>query len=95
MSCVQNLGYEVILEYTSFKESREYIEKHYTEVYYVDPGFLLFEKRMIGVPPIAVAIEGGDTVILPYTKPCFGTYLLRVQDEEGAAYVRANARRKP
>ncbi|RQD82726.1 MAG: DUF1894 domain-containing protein [Methanocalculus sp. MSAO_Arc2] len=95
MTCVQNLGYEVILEYTSFKECRTYIEKHFTDIYYVDPGFLLFDKRMIGVPPIALAIEGEDTVILPYTKPCFGTYLLRVVSAEGADTVRANARKKP
>jgi hypothetical protein len=94
MGCVENLGYDVLLSMASFKECREYIEKNYTEIYYVDPGFKLFEKRMIGIPPIAIALEG-SVVILPYTKPCHGTFLLRVDSEEGAAMIRSKARKKP
>jgi hypothetical protein len=94
MGCVDDLGYDVLLSMASFKECREYVEKQYKEIYFVDPGFKLFEKRIIGVPPIAIALDG-ETVILPYTKPCHGTYLLRVTSAEEAAVVRSKARRRP
>ncbi|MDO8840730.1 DUF1894 domain-containing protein, partial [Methanocalculus sp.] len=93
MGCVEDLGYDVLLSMASFKECREYVEKQYKEIYYVDPGFKLFEKRIIGVPPIAIALDG-ETVILPYTKPCHGTYLLRVVSADEAAVVRSKARRR-
>jgi len=94
MGCVEDLGYEVLLSMASFKECREYVEKHFKEVYYVDPGFKIFEKRIIGVPPIALGIDG-DTVILPYTKPCHGTYLLRVVSSDDVVMVRKSGRDKP
>ncbi len=49
MGCVEDLGYEVLGSGVSFKESRAYIEGRCREVFYVDPGFRLFEKCMIGV----------------------------------------------
>ena len=94
MGCVEDLGYDVLQSMVSFKEARAYIEVQYTDLYYVDPGVKIFEKCLIGLPPIAIALDG-DSVILPYTKPCHGTYILRVEDSEGAALIRAKARRKP
>ncbi len=39
MGCIENLKYEMILPLgASFKECREYVEKNFKEVWYVDPG---------------------------------------------------------
>ena len=85
MGCVEALNYEILLRDASFKECREYIRSHFSESIDVEPGFKIFDVHTIGVPPIAVGLEG-DYVIFPYTKPCHGTFLLRVQDaEEGCA----------
>jgi len=94
MGCVEDLGYEVIQSGASFAESREYIEKHCPEVYYVNPGFRIFEKCIIGIPPIAIGLDG-PAVTLPYTKPCYGTFILRVQYAEEADMIRKNGRKKP
>ncbi|KUG15649.1 hypothetical protein ASZ90_014694 [hydrocarbon metagenome] len=94
MGCVEDLGYEVIASGVSFKESRAYIEEHCPEVYYVNPGFRIFEKAIIGVPPIAIGIEN-SFVILPYTKPCYGTFILRVDSASEADMIRTSARKKP
>ena len=72
----------------SFKECREYIKSHFSESIDVEPGFKIFDIHTIGVPPIAVGFDG-DYVIFPYTKPCHGTFLLRVQDAVEAARLRA------
>lgn len=94
MGCVEDLGYEVLKSGVTFKESREFIEEHCSEVYYVNPGFKIFEKCLIGVPPIAIGLEG-PVVILPYTKPCYGTYILRVESAEEAGALRVKGRKTP
>jgi hypothetical protein len=94
MGCVEDLGYEVLASKVSFKECRTFIEKNCKEIFYVDPGFKIFEKCLIGVPPIAIGLDG-PVVILPYTKPCYGTFILRVPSEEDADNVRKNGRKKP
>jgi len=74
----------VVLSRASFAECREYVEKHCARYCYVNPGFRLFDKCMIGVPPIAIGVDG-DVVVFPYTKPCYGTFLLRIEDAAEAA----------
>jgi hypothetical protein len=88
MGCIESLPYEVILRGSSFKEIREYILKNYPEHRAVDPGFRIFDSYIIGIPPILIALEG-DNVIFPFTKPCHGTFLLRVEDPAEAARLRA------
>ncbi len=93
MGCVEEMGYEVLQSGVSFAESRVFIEKNYKEVFYVDPGFRIFKKCLIGIPPIAIGLEG-PIIILPYTKPCYGTFILRVESKEDADMIRAKGRKK-
>ena len=88
MGCVESMNYEIVIRGTTFKESREYIRKHFHENLDVQPGFKVFDIHLIGIPPIAIGLDG-DFVIFPYTKPCHGTFLLRVEDKEEAARLRA------
>ena len=51
MGCIENLKYEMILPLgASLKECREYVEKNFREVWYVDPGYKLFDEYIIGLP---------------------------------------------
>ena len=79
MGCLEKLPYEVILRQVSFKECREYIRRHFSEKYDVQPGYRIFDIYLIGVPPIAIGVDGND-IIFPYTKPCYGTFLVRVNN---------------
>lgn len=92
MGCVENLNYEILVRDASFKESRDYIKKNFHESIDVDPGFKVFDVYVIGVPPIAIGLDG-NFVIFPYTKPCHGTFLLRVEDADEAARLRACAKK--
>ena len=74
------MKYEVLLKNTSFKECREYIDTNFKEIYQVNPGYKMFDVYLIGVPPISIGVDGDD-VIFPYTKPCYGTFLLRIRGE--------------
>jgi len=78
MGCLESLPYEVLLSKISFKEAREFLAR-YPEKFDVEPGYKIFDVRIIGVPPIRVAVDG-DAVLFPFTKPCHGTFLLRVPD---------------
>jgi len=88
MGCVESMNYEILLRDATFKESRDFIKEHYPEYIDVEPGFKVFDVHVIGLPPIAIGLES-DFVIFPYTKPCHGTFLLRVEDTEEAARLRA------
>jgi hypothetical protein len=82
MSCIEQMKYDILLERISFKESREYIEKNSEEVYYVPPGYKIFKDYyIIGIPPIAVGAKG-NALIFPYTKPCHGSFVLSVENED-------------
>jgi len=87
MGCIESLPYEVILRGGSFKECRDYVRKHFRETLDVPPGFKIFDTHIIGVPPISVGLDG-DFVIFPFTKPCHGTFLLRVEDKAEADRLR-------
>jgi len=87
MGCIEQLKYEVLLKNTSFKECREYVKKNFKEVYQVKPGYRMFDVYLIGVPPISIGVDGDD-VIFPYTKPCYGTFLLRIRAEEEIELLR-------
>lgn len=91
MGCLESLPYEVLLAKISFKEAREFLAR-YPEKYDVEPGYKMFEVRIIGVPPIRVAVDG-NAVLFPFTKPCHGTFLIRVP--EGKEEIeRLRARKK-
>ncbi len=88
MGCLEALKPEIILSQTTFKEAREYIRKNIREHYEVEPGYKIFDVHIIGVPPLYVGVEGDD-LIFPYTKPCHGTFVVRVASCEEIERLRA------
>ncbi len=88
MGCVESMNYEIVLKGASFRESREYIRAHFKEYFDVQPGFKVLDLHLIGLPPVTLGLDG-DFIIFPYTKPCHGTFLLRVEDAKEAARLRA------
>ncbi|MCX6694621.1 MAG: DUF1894 domain-containing protein [Methanomicrobiales archaeon] len=83
MGCIESVKHEILLKNASFQECRDFVRAHFKEHYIVAPGYRIFEKPVIGIPPILIAVEGDD-VIFPYTKPCYGTFLLRATDRDEA-----------
>lgn len=87
MACLESLTYEIIMKNFSFQESAQYIRKHYKTHCEVEPGVKILGIPLIGKPPILIGVDG-DAVIFPYTKPCRGTFLLKVTDADEAARLR-------
>jgi hypothetical protein len=92
VGCIEELKYETLLSRASSRECRDYVKEHYPERYEVEPGFKIFESYIIGIPPIFIGIEG-DSVIFPYTKPCHGTFLLRIDSPEEVVRLRKGKKR--
>jgi hypothetical protein len=88
MGCIESLRYEVILKNASFRECRDYIREHFSEYREFPIGEKIFDSYLIGQPPILIGIEG-DALILPYTKPCHGTFLLKIPCQEEVDRIRA------
>ena len=93
MGCIESLKYEIILRDASFRECRDYIRGNYKDYVDVDPGFKIFDKHIIGVPPISIGFDG-DVIIFPFTKPCYGTFLMKIEDPDEAARIRQYAAKK-
>ncbi len=82
MSCIEQMKYEILLDRTTYKDAREYIENNSDEIFYVSPGYKIFrDYHIIGVPPIALGAKG-SALIFTYTKPCYGTFVLTVDNED-------------
>jgi hypothetical protein len=91
MGCIESLKYEIILKGASFAECRQYVRTNCREYVDVPPGYRIFEKPVIGVPPISIGLDG-DVVTFPYTKPCYGTFLMRIECSDEAARLRSGKR---
>jgi len=86
--CLEALKPEILFSQASFKEARDYIKTNIREYYEVEPGYKIFDVHIIGVPPLYVGVEGED-LIFPYTKPCHGTFVVKVAGGEETARLRA------
>ena len=92
MGCLENMNYEVLAKNCSFKEARELIKAECSERYEVPAGFKLLDKPLIGIPPILVGIKE-EKLVYGYTKPCYGTFVVRVEDSDGVLSVRKNGKK--
>ena len=88
MGCLEKLKYEIIERHVSFKEAAAYVKTHCREYYEVPPGFRLYDIHIIGVPPVLIGIGEDATIIFPYTKPCHGTFLLKMEGGSEIARIR-------
>ncbi|MBP2144044.1 hypothetical protein J2127_001213 [Methanococcus voltae] len=76
-SCIDQYHYEILLK-GSFKECNEYIRENSKSIVEINPGDEILDGVMIiGVPPIYMGFND-DNVLFPYTKPCYGTHVLRI-----------------
>ncbi|MBP7411756.1 DUF1894 domain-containing protein [Methanoculleus sp. 10] len=87
MGCLEALKPEILLSQSSFREAREYIRKNVREYHEVEPGYRIFDVHIIGVPPLYIGVEG-EHLIFPYTKPCHGTFVVKVPGGEEIARLR-------
>jgi hypothetical protein len=81
MACLNDYDFDILLSHKNFKESEEFIRSNFWETYYVDPGYTVLGLRIVGYEYIPIAVEDNtNNLILPYTKPCMGTFVVRIKN---------------
>ncbi len=78
MACIEELNYEILLGNSTYQECTGYIKANFNEIYYVMPGYRIFDLHLIGIPPIPVGVDA-ENIVLPYLKPCRGSFVLKIQ----------------
>ncbi len=77
MACIDKLNYEILYK-GSFKDCANYIRKNFKNIVDKNAGEEIIEGIfLIGISPIPVAYED-NYIIFPYTKPCYGTYVIKI-----------------
>lgn len=79
----QSDDYEIHMARSGFRECAAFIEKKAKRVVHIRPGEKILGARIIGIPPVPVGIdEERSTVMIPYTKPCYGTAVIEIPVDE-------------
>ncbi|MGC9517999.1 MAG: DUF1894 domain-containing protein [Methanomicrobiales archaeon] len=74
--------YKVHMSRSGFKDCAKYIEENGKEIIHVKAGAKIVGARIIGIPPIPIGIDSEKShIMLPYTKPCYGTAVVEVPVE--------------
>ena len=82
--CIRHMCSDTILKDVTGRKVNNYIRKHCSEYYLMPPGF---EFRGIAIqqksPMLIGLIPESLTILLPVTKPCYGTMLYEIKAEDG------------
>jgi len=89
--CIRYLDVETVLKEVTGRKVNNYIRKHCDEYYLIPPGF---EFRGIAIqlksPMLIGLVPESGTILMPFTKPCYGTMLYQIiADEEDFSYLRS------
>jgi hypothetical protein len=85
--------YKILASRSGFKDCAKLIEKEAVKVIHVNPGEKILGARIIGLPPVPIGInEETKMVMIPYTKPCYGTAVVEIPiDDEELSRIKAVA----
>lgn len=81
----QSDNYEILVSQAGFKDCARLIRFKAPEIIYVKAGEEILGSRVIGITPIPIGVDSSkETVLVPYTKPCYGTAVveLPINEEE-------------
>ncbi|GAB4317346.1 MAG: DUF1894 domain-containing protein [Methanobacteriaceae archaeon] len=76
--------YQIHMSRSGFKDCAQFIEENSKEVIHVKAGAKIVGARIIGIPPIPIGINTEKSqIMIPYTKPCYGTAVVEVPVDLG------------
>ncbi len=79
MACLREYRYEILLKNTTLRECEDYIKGHSEEAYLVPGGYKIKGITLLGMTS-PVGFSGND-IIFQFTKPCFGFFVIKLQNE--------------
>jgi hypothetical protein len=89
--CINYLFPETILKSVTVRKVNNYVRKNCSEYYRMPPGF---EFRGIAIQLKSTMLVGlipeSNIILMPFTKPCYGTMLYKIPAEDGDyIYIRS------
>ena len=89
--CIRHMCSDTILKDVTGRKVNNYIRKHCSEYYLMPHGF---EFRGVAIqlksPMLVGLIPESSTILLPVTKPCYGTMLYEINaEDEDFTYIRS------
>ena len=82
--CIKYLVTETVLTSVTPKKANNYVRKNCSEYYLMPPGF---EFRGIAIQLSSAMLVGflpeSEIILMPFTKPCYGTMLYKIHAENG------------
>jgi hypothetical protein len=88
--CMNRLWEAEILKNVTPRKVNAYIKRTCREYYEMPPGFLFRGIPILLISPMLVGLmPRKKKILMPYSKPCYGTMLFLLPEEEGDfAYLR-------
>ena len=79
MVCLSEYKFKILLKHANPKECENFIKEHSEEMYLVPGGYKI---KGIFLPGTAIPIGfSGDDILFQFIKPCFGLFVLRIENE--------------
>lgn len=79
MACLREYRYEILLKNATLRECEDYIKGHTQDVYLVPGGYKVKGITLLGMTsPVGFS---GDEIIFQFIKPCFGFFVLKLENE--------------
>lgn len=80
--CFNQVWSEILLKNVTPRQAENRIKKECEEWYTVIPGFVFRDVQVLLKRPMIIGIdEKAGRILLPFTKPCFGTSLYSISSE--------------
>jgi hypothetical protein len=89
--CFNQLWSVIIMKNATVRKVNSYIRKTCREYYTLPPGFMFRDVPILLKSPMLVGILPKDAkILMPFTKPCYGTMLYELDAGEGdVSFLRA------
>jgi hypothetical protein len=79
MACLREYRYEILLKNATPRECEDYVKGHTQEVYLVPGGYKVKGITLLGMTsPVGFS---GSEIIFQFIKPCFGFFVLKLENE--------------
>jgi hypothetical protein len=89
--CIRHMNASPVLSGVTGRKVNNYVRKHCPEYYLVPPGFVFRGIAIqLKAPMLVGLVPESCTILLPFTKPCYGTMLYEIAaDDDDFSCIRS------
>ena len=81
MACLNDYDYDILLSHTTYIRAEKFILRQILGNILCGTRLSVLGLRILGTDYVPIAVEDNtNNLILPYTKPCMGTFVIRIKN---------------